>query len=139
MNAFGILPSKSRSYNMSRIRCKDTKPELLVRKWLWSKGYRYRLHVGKLAGKPDIVFPGRLKAIFIHGCFWHCHDCRYFKWPKANAEFWRQKIGSNVLRDKTNYDALDRAGWRYMVIWECETKAENLSDLWLRVEAFLSS
>jgi DNA mismatch endonuclease (patch repair protein) len=124
---------------MSRIRSKDTKPELLVRKWLGSKGYRYRLHAGKLAGKPDIVFPGRLKAIFVHGCFWHCHDCRYFKWPKANAEFWRQKIGSNVLRDKTNYDALDRAGWRCMVIWECETKAENLSDLWLRVEAFLSS
>jgi DNA mismatch endonuclease (patch repair protein) len=139
MNISGSVPSKTRSYNMSRIRCKDTKPELLVRKWLWSKGYRYRLHAGKLAGKPDIVFPGRLKAIFIHGCFWHGHDCRYFKWPRANSEFWSHKIGCTVLRDKKNYAALVQDGWRCIVIWECETKAKNLSDLWSKVEEFLAS
>jgi DNA mismatch endonuclease (patch repair protein) len=131
------VPDKTRSYNMSRIKGKNTKPEILVRKWLWSKSYRYKLHRKELPGKPDIVFPGRLKVIFIHGCFWHRHDCSYFKWPETNSEFWRHKIGYNVMRDNMNYAALAKAGWRYIVIWECETKAKNLGDLWSKVEEFL--
>jgi len=128
-----------RSYNMSRIKGKDTKPEEVVRQLLWSHGYRYRLHRKDLPGKPDIVFPGRKKAIFIHGCFWHRHDCRYFKWPKTNTEFWQKKIGDNVLRDSRNYDLLAVSGWKCLVIWECETKIKNLDDLWCKIETFLTS
>lgn len=132
-------PSKTRSYNMSRIRSKNTKPEILVRKWLWSKGYRYKLHRKELPGKPDIVFSGRKKVIFINGCFWHRHDCRYFKLPDTNTKFWKQKIGSNVDRDNNNYASLADAGWRYLVIWECETKEKNLNNLRIRIEKFLIS
>jgi DNA mismatch endonuclease (patch repair protein) len=133
----GSAPSKTRSYNMSRIRGKNTKPEILVRKWLWSKGYRYKLHRNELPGKPDIVFPGRKKAIFINGCFWHRHDCRYFKYPGTNIEFWKQKIGSNLDRDNNNYVSLADVGWSYLIIWECETKERSLDNLWIRIEKFL--
>lgn len=127
-----------RSFNMSRIRDKNTRPEEVVKKLLWSHGYRYRLHRKDLSGKPDIVFPGRKKVLFIHGCFWHRHDCRYFKWPKTNADFWKQKIEDNVHRDNKNYDILTRSGWKYLIIWECETKAKNLDSLWNKMEAFLA-
>jgi len=113
---------KQRSYNMSKIRGKDTKPELLVRKWLWANGYRYRLHYKKLPGKPDIVFPSRKKVILVHGCFWHRHKCRYFKWPKSNEEFWRQKIEGNVHRDQKNFSSLIASDWICLVIWECALK-----------------
>ena len=113
---------EQRSYNMSRIKGKNTKPELLVRKWLWSRGYRYRLHRKDLPGKPDIVFPRQRKAVFVHGCFWHKHDCRYFKWPRANREFWRKKINGNAQRDQENYQALRANDWKYFIIWECELK-----------------
>lgn len=128
-----------RSFNMSRIRYKNTIPEIIVRKLLWSDGYRYRLHREDLPGKPDIVFAGRKKAIFIHGCFWHRHECRYFKWPESNAEFWKEKISSNVDRDNKNYNSLSDAGWSYTVIWECEIKLKSLENVRLRLKRFLDA
>lgn len=128
-----------RSYNMSRIKDKNTKPEGIIRQLLWSRGFRYRLHDKGLSGKPDIVFLGRKKAIFIHGCFWHRHDCKYFKWPETNIEFWKKKIENNMIRDNENYASLSASGWSFIVIWECETKAKNLDNLWLRIERFLVS
>ncbi|MBC2700807.1 MAG: DNA mismatch endonuclease Vsr [ANME-2 cluster archaeon] len=126
-----------RSFNMSRIKGKNTKPELIVRQWLWRNGLRYRLHRNDLPGKPDIVFTGRKKVIFVNGCFWHKHNCKYFKWPKSNTEFWRQKIEGNVRRDADNFVALTAVGWGYMVIWECEIKEKNLEPLWERIKEFL--
>lgn len=128
---------EKRSYNMSRIKGKDTKPEIMVRRWLWSKGYHYRLHRKDLPGKPDIVFPGRKKAIFVHGCFWHKHECKYFKWPQTNPEFWEEKINRNIVRDQRNYRSLDDKGWRYFIIWECELKSADRESLWRRLESFL--
>ncbi len=116
---------EQRRYNMSRIKGKNTRPELLVRKWLWANGYRYRLHYKKLPGKPDLVFPGRKKAVFIHGCFWHKHNCKYFKWPKTNAEFWKKKIGDTVKRDQNIYRSLAADGWNFFVVWECSLKTDK--------------
>ena len=127
-----------RSFNMSRIKGKNTKPEMIVRQWLWQNGYRYRLHRKDLPGKPDIVFAGRKKVIFINGCFWHKHNCKYFKWPKSNTKFWRQKIEANVRRDVDNYISLNATGWDYMVVWECEIKEKNLKPLWERIKVFLN-
>lgn len=132
-----VHSSERRSYNMSRIKGKDTKPEMIVRKWLWHNDYRYRLHYRKLPGKPDIVFPGRKKVIFVHGCFWHKHDCNYFKWPKSNPDFWKKKIEGNVIRDNKNYSNLNYQGWEYLVVWECETKEKNLEPLWNKLIFFL--
>ena len=129
---------EQRSYNMSRIKGKNTKPELLVRKWLWSRGYRYRLHRKDLPGKPDIVFPRQKKAVFVHGCFWHKHDCRYFKWPRTNREFWKKKINENVRRDQKNYQDLIADGWNYFIVWECELKAD-ITGLWDRLAEFLEN
>jgi len=125
-----------RSFNMSRIKGRNTKPEMIVRQWLWRNGYRYRLHRKDLPGKPDIVFAGRRKVIFVNGCFWHKHNCRYFKWPKSNTEFWQQKIEGNVRRDADNFASFAE-GWDYMVVWECEIKEKNLKPLWKRIKAFL--
>ena len=102
---------EQRSFNMSRIKGKNTKPEMIIRQWLWRNGLRYRLHRNDLPGKPDIVFAGRKKVIFVNGCFWHKHNCKYFKWPKSNTEFWRQKIEGNIRRDADNCAALIAAGW----------------------------
>lgn len=110
---------------MSRIKGKDTKPEMLIRRWLWSNGYRYRLHADNLPGKPDIVFSGRKKAIFVNGCFSHKHDCKYFKWPATNTGFWEEKITENVARDIRNYDMQAQLGWIHYVIWECEVKNDE--------------
>ena len=133
-----IHSPEQRSYNMSRIKGKNTKPELLVRKWLWSRGYRYRLHRKDLPGKPDIVFPRQKKAVFVHGCFWHKHDCRYFKWPRTNREFWKKKINENVRRDQKNYQDLIADGWNYFIVWECELKAD-ITGLWDRLAEFLEN
>lgn len=116
---------EQRSFNMSRIKGKNTKPEMLVRKWLWHQGYRYQLHRKDLPCKPDIVFPRRKKIIFIHGCFWHQHDCKYFKWPKNNQQFWRKKIGNNVIRDQKNAQLLKEKGWKILTVWECEIKNDQ--------------
>ena len=119
---------KQRSYNMSRIRSKDTKPEELVRKHLFSQGFRYRKNDARLPGKPDIVLPKYKTVIFVNGCFWHAHEgCKYFVWPKNNAGFWKKKIESNVERDEKNYRLLKNLGWNVLIIWECELKKDSFS------------
>lgn len=114
---------ETRSYNMSCIRGKNTKPEELVRKYLFAQGFRYRKNDARLPGKPDIVLPKYKTVIFVNGCFWHAHEgCRYFIWPKNNAEFWKKKIGGNIERDAKNQRLLTELGWRVIVVWECELK-----------------
>lgn len=114
---------EQRSYNMSRIRNKDTKPEELVRKYLFSKGFRYRKNDTRFPGKPDIVLPKYRTVIFVNGCFWHAHEgCKYFVWPKNNAEFWKNKISGNVERDRRNIELLTASGWHVIIVWECELK-----------------
>ncbi len=108
---------------MSRIRGKDTKPEMLVRKFLFANGFRYKLHDKSLAGKPDIVLPKYKTVIFIHGCFWHGHKgCRYFVIPKTRPEWWTAKIGNNKARDAIAADTLISKGWRVIEVWECDLK-----------------
>ncbi|WP_089376365.1 very short patch repair endonuclease [Methylobacillus rhizosphaerae] len=115
------LTKEKRSKIMRSIKSKNTKPELLVRKLLTQLGYRYRLHKKDLPGKPDIVFPGRKKAIFIHGCFWHGHpNCLIAKIP--DNEFWQKKIQNNIQRDEKQYQELILLGWRVLILWECELR-----------------
>lgn len=115
------IPPEARRRNMQAIRSKNTKPEITVRKLIFSLGYRYRLHYQKLAGKPDIVFPGRKKAIFIHGCFWHVHEnCKRSNIP--SGEYWANKLKRNKLRDVENQHKLSVAGWKILIIWECQLK-----------------
>lgn len=119
---------ETRSYNMSRIRNKDTKPELLVRQFLYSKGFRYRLHDKSLPGKPDIVFHCKKTAIFIHGCFWHGHkNCKYFVIPKTRTEWWLKKIQKNSNNDADNLKLLEDDGWRVVTVYECELKNEKIT------------
>ena len=114
---------EQRSYNMSRIRGKNTKPEEQVRKYLFTHGFRYRKNDVRLPGKPDIVLPKYKTVIFVNGCFWHGHNgCKYFVWPKNNEEFWKQKIGRNIERDAENHQLLHNLGWYVIDIWECELK-----------------
>lgn len=117
-----------RSMNMSHIRSKNTKPEEMVRKYLFSKGFRYRKNVRKLPGCPDIVLPKYKTVIFVNGCFWHKHDCPRFVWPASNEEYWRTKILGNVDRDKRNYDSLGDLGWHVVVVWECELKKNVIEE-----------
>ena len=115
-----------RSYNMSRIKGKDTKPEEIVRKYLFSRGFRYRKNVSALPGKPDIVLPKYRICIFVNGCFWHKHEgCKYFVWPKNNAEFWKTKIESNIARDLVNQNKLRAQGWMVITVWECELRKDK--------------
>ena len=108
---------------MAAIKGKDTKPEMIVRKYLFSRGLRFRIQVRKLPGNPDIVLPKYKTVIFVNGCFWHGHeDCRYFRLPKSNVEFWKAKIERNVARDVRNEVALKALGWRVVRVWECEIK-----------------
>lgn len=117
------MTPQQRHVCMSHIRSKNTKPEQLVRQALWHKGFRYRLHVKDLPGKPDIVLPKYKAAIFINGCFWHGHDgCKDFVIPKSNTAFWLEKIGKNKERDARDGIALASAGWKVITIWECELK-----------------
>ena len=114
-----------RSYDMSHIKGKDTKPEVIVRKYLFSQGFRYRKNDPRLPGKPDIVLPKYKTVIFVNGCFWHKHEgCKYFVWPKSNTEFWQQKIADTVERDNREYKQLEELGWRIIVVWECELKSK---------------
>lgn len=131
--------TEQRRLNMSRVKGKDTKPEMLLRHLLWSAGYRYFLHRKDLPGKPDLVFPGRRKIIFIHGCFWHKHDCKSFSWPQSNADFWREKIEKNVERDLRNQKALCTLGWSWLVIWECQIRVRSSEGLLLKLQRFLDS
>lgn len=111
-------PAK-RSQIMSRIRAKDTAPELHIRKGLHALGFRYRLHDRKLPGKPDLVFPRFRSVIFVNGCFWHGHSCHLFRWPASNEEYWKPKISRTIERDYENMGLLKELGWRILVIWEC--------------------
>ncbi|MFP5436576.1 MAG: very short patch repair endonuclease [Bacteroidia bacterium] len=124
-----VHSEKTRSYNMSRIRSKDTKPELVVRKFLFSKGFRYRIHDKKLPGKPDIILPKYKTVIFIHGCFWHGHEnCKYFVLPKTRTEWWLNKINSNSTRDIVNLMLLQEMGWKTIILWECELKKNSVEN-----------
>jgi DNA mismatch endonuclease, patch repair protein len=129
---------EQRTRNMSAIRGKDTKPEMIVRRLVHSMGYRYRLHRRDLAGRPDLVFSSRRKVIFVHGCYWHMHDCRYGRVvPATRTGFWQDKRRSNVDRDARNQVALYEAGWRTEVVWECQTRDPN--ELRNRLAEFLDS
>ena len=126
---------ETRSFNMSQIKGKNTKPEELVRRYLFSHGYRYRKNVSTLPGKPDIVLPKYKTCIFVNGCFWHKHEgCRYFVWPKNNAEFWKKKITGNVDRDLRQQNELRLLGWNVVVIWECELKKDRFNETMASVE-----
>jgi DNA mismatch endonuclease (patch repair protein) len=117
---------EQRSRNMSRIHGRDTQPEIVVRRLLHGMGFRYRLHVKDLPGKPDLVFPRAKAVLFVHGCFWHMHRCKYGKpAPATNKKFWADKRQSNVARDKRNRRLLRNAGWTVFEIWECQTRQEG--------------
>ncbi|MEX2409891.1 MAG: very short patch repair endonuclease [Candidatus Paceibacterota bacterium] len=119
---------ETRSYNMSQIKATDTKPEMIVRKFLHANGFRYRLHVKDLPGKPDVVLPKYKTAIFVNGCFWHAHEkCKYFKIPRTRTEWWKEKLYGNKERDKGNFEELKQNGWNVLVFWECELKSDKIS------------
>lgn len=118
-----VHDKKTRSFNMSMIKGKNTKPEIIVRKFLFHNGFRYRINFSKLPGKPDIVLPKYKTVIFINGCFWHGHDgCKYFVIPKTRTEWWLNKIKKTKERDKKNYNVLSKNNWNIITIWECELK-----------------
>ena len=117
-----------RSYNMSHIRSKDTTPEERVRKYLFAHGFRYRKNVKTLPGKPDIVLKKYKTVIFVHGCFWHMHDCGRFHWPTTNEDYWRPKILGNVERDRKNFEELQALGWNVIIVWECELKKKVFNE-----------
>lgn len=120
------ISKEARSYNMSRIRSKDTKPEILVRKYLFSKGLRFRKNDKRYPGSPDIVLPKYKTIVFIHGCFWHLHEgCKYAVMPKSNVDFWKKKLYGNKERDKIIQKELEKMGWNVIIVWECELKKEK--------------
>ena len=127
-----VHSKETRSYNMSRIRSKDTKPEMLVRKFLHENGFRYRLHVKDLPGKPDIVLPKYKTVIFVHGCFWHGHEgCKYFVVPKTRTEWWLNKIQTNSLNDLKAEALLITNGWQIIRLWECALKKNTIEATFL--------
>jgi len=137
-----IVDKKTRSRMMAAIKGKDTKGELLIRKALHKRGYRYRLHCKELPGRPDLVFAKYNAVIFVNGCFWHGHNCDLFKWPKTRPEFWRKKISGNRERDAKNIRILSEKGWRYCILWECifrGAKKKSIEELLKTITAWLSS
>ena len=130
-----IFSSAKRSTIMSRIQGKNTTPEILVRKLIFSMGYRYRLHRKDLPGCPDIVFLGKKKVIFIHGCFWHRHNCKKGSLPDTNKSFWESKLERNKIRDAEDLTKLEKSGWRVLVIWQCQIK--NTKVLEASIKTFL--
>ncbi|ATG18395.1 very short patch repair endonuclease [Ralstonia pickettii] len=120
-----VVDSATRSRMMSGIRGRNTKPEILVRSLLHRQGFRFRLHVRDLPGKPDIVLPRYHAVIFVHGCFWHGHDCSLFKWPGTRPAFWREKIGRNCANDHKALTTLLAEGWRVGIVWECALRGAN--------------
>lgn len=117
-----VVDVATRSRMMAGIQGKNTRPELFLRKALHAMGFRYRLGGKGLPGKPDIVFPKRRVVIFVHGCFWHMHECKYFKQPATNPQFWREKLENNVQRDRRVVDELQSKGWTVLTVWECELR-----------------
>lgn len=112
----------NRSQIMARIRGKDTKPEMIIRRFIWHEGIRYRLHSKNLPGTPDLAFTSKKKVIFVNGCFWHGHICKIDKLPKSNTDFWREKIFRNQRRDRLTKTKLTILGWKYLILWECDLK-----------------
>ena len=132
-----IFSKAKRSKIMSKITGKDTKPELIIRKALFSEGYRYRLHRKDLPGKPDIVFTSRKKVIFINGCFWHGHNCKRATLPATNKDFWKKKIDGNKKRDKKNLSKLKSMGWKTLTIWQCKIKKKTIEVQIDKIKSFL--
>ena len=123
------LTKEQRHKNMSHIRNKDTKPEMIVRKYLFSRGLRYRLHVAALPGKPDLVFPKYKTVLFVQGCFWHVHPgCKYAAKPSTNQNYWDSKLAGNVKRDIQEKESLESLGWRVLYIWECQLQKNQCED-----------
>lgn len=120
-----VVDSTTRSRMMSGIRGRNTKPEILIRSLLHRHGFRFRLHVRDLPGKPDIVLPRHHAVIFVHGCFWHGHDCPLFKWPGTRPDFWREKIERNQANDNRAREALLASGWRVGIVWECAIRGAS--------------
>ncbi|MFC5346108.1 very short patch repair endonuclease [Brevundimonas staleyi] len=136
-----VVDPATRSRMMSGIRGKNTKPELIVRKALHARGFRYRLHC-KLPGKPDLCLPKYGAVVFVHGCFWHGHDCHLFKWPSTRPEFWREKIARNRTVDAAAYEQLQTQEWRVATVWECALKGRTrlqLEEVVQRLEGWLRS
>ena len=138
-----VVDSATRSRMMSGIRGRNTKPEVLIRSLLHRQGFRFRLHARDLPGKPDIVLPRYHAVVFVHGCFWHGHDCPLFKWPRTRPDFWREKIKKNQANDNRTREALLANGWRVGIVWECALRgagkntggvAQSLAD-WLRSDS----
>lgn len=135
-----IVDKKTRSSMMSRIRGRDTGPELVVRKSLHHMGFRYRVHVSNLPGRPDLVFPKYRAIVFVHGCFWHRHPgCTYATTPSSNISFWREKFGRTIERDAVILAELRKRGWRIAVVWECALGKKGLDDLSDRLGMWLKS
>ena len=133
-----VHDADTRSYNMSCVKSKNTKPEIWVRKYLFACGFRYRINVKKLPGTPDIVLPKYKTAIFVNGCFWHGHkNCRYFVIPKTRTEWWLDKINTNIDRDQANILALKKSGWRVITIWECQLKPAIRDDTLLNLSKII--
>ncbi|MEE3447739.1 MAG: very short patch repair endonuclease [Bacteroidales bacterium] len=129
------LTPEQRHKNMSNVRNRGTKPELKVRKWLWQRGFRYRLNDKSIQGCPDIVLRKFHTVIFINGCFWHGHEnCKKAHLPETNQEFWSKKIQGNMERDKINHESLQKSGWQVIVIWECQLKKQYFENTMLEVE-----
>lgn len=121
-----IFSKQKRSVIMSKISGKETKPEILVRKYLFANGFRYRKNVKDLPGKPDIVLPKYKTIIFVHGCFWHGHNCKAGKLPETRKKFWKEKINGNIKRDQRNKSELEKSGWKVITIWQCELKNNEI-------------
>lgn len=124
-----VLTPEQRRLNMLRVKGKNTKPEMLLRRGLHARGLRYRLHSAAVPGKPDLVFPMHRAALFTHGCFWHGHNCPLFKWPATRPQFWRNKIEGNRERDAKTIAELKQAGWRVLVVWECALRGRGRLEL----------
>ena len=133
---------ETRSYVMSRIKCKDTKPEIIVRSYLFSRGLRFRKNDKRYPGSPDIVFPKYKTIVFVHGCFWHLHEgCKYARIPKSNVDYWEKKLYRNRERDKHNQKELEKMGWNVITVWECELKKnkveQTLEELYAQITSKL--
>jgi DNA mismatch endonuclease, patch repair protein len=132
------MHNTTRSEIMRAVKSKDTTPEMIERRLIHRMGYRYRIHLGDLPGKPDIVFPGRRKIIFVNGCFWHGHSChRGARQPKTNSDYWRTKIDNNIKRDSLHLQALQTAGWHVLTVWECDSSTKSRNALTEMLTDFL--
>jgi DNA mismatch endonuclease, patch repair protein len=133
------LSKEQRSERMSRVKAKNTGPEIIVRKLLSASGFRhYRLNVSSLPGKPDVVFSRLKKVVFVHGCFWHLHSCNSYRIPKTRKSFWADKLASNVSRDKRNYSQLKKQGWKILILWECQLRPSKIEKAERKICYFFS-